>query len=184
MFTTDSRWIDWHLSRLGEGGQFSAVIFNVVTATCALLMTVFARRLVDNLEHVNALASQKRRAGRILPLGLWLIAACMLGIAIFPFDTYPAVHNVFGYGMTLTFAMLIVATPYVLPIFRRRFAILSYCFLALLAALFVFYFATNGTGIHLLYIEMLALTFFYVWAIRLVHVVRQNSTELTGKLQP
>lgn len=179
MFTTDHRWLDWHLSRLGEGGQLSAVIFNVGVGLCALLMGVFTHRLVDDVALLRTGKGHSvQLAETVIGVGLGCIAVCMMGIAVFPFDAFPFVHNIFGYGMTLSFVALIIIIPTVLKIFSRRFTVSTYAFVVCMAILFGGYFATSGRALHLIFIEMLVLVYFYAWAIVLTKTIRHNVARL------
>lgn len=178
IFTTDHRWLDWHLSRLGEGGQLSAVIFNAGAGLCSLLMGVFAHRLLEDILALKGAHYDISRAETVIGIGFGTIAVCMMGIAVFPFDTFPTIHNTFGYGMTVSFVLLILLLPRVLRVFSRRFTAFTFAFVGCMAALFGVYFATGGTGIHLIFIEMLVLVYFYAWAIVLTKTIRQKVADL------
>ena len=45
LLTDDPRWLQWHLSRLGEGGHISSGIFNLTLCLVALLFVVIGERL-------------------------------------------------------------------------------------------------------------------------------------------
>lgn len=173
--TADPRWMQWHLSRLGEGGHVSAVVFNLSCALSSLLMGEFARRIVNDLAIITMPRATLEAARRIVGVGLGLVAVCMMGIAVFPFDHYPVVHNIFGYGMTLVYVVIITQLPTLLPVFTRVFMAFTYAFVALMVVLFGVYFATGGTRPHLIYIEITGLLFFFVWVIMLVRSIRVHN---------
>lgn len=168
LMTADSRWMEWHLSRLGEGGQLSAYVFNFTVAMCALLLVFFTRSIVRDITKINIRSSEKRLAAKLLYGTLGPVSVGLLGVAAFPFDRFPIIHNAFGYGTTIAFVALIALLPKYLNVFGHRFNIATYSFIVILGVLFGIYFATNQRGIPLLYIELLALVYFFVWILVLV----------------
>ena len=169
ILTTDSRWMEWHLSRLGEGGQLGAYVFNFTVGFCALLIGVFARSITNDVRELDIATDKKRLVGRLLQMALGVVSVGMIGVAAFPFDRFPLIHNFFGYGTTITFVVLIAVLPKLLPVFTRKFSVLTYIFIVILGILFGIYFATNQRGIPLIYIELLAVVYFFAWIIALVH---------------
>ncbi len=176
--STDTSWMHWHLSRLGEGNQFSAGLFNIVAALCALMMGAFTHYLVDDVGHLDLPAKALHRAQTILGVCLGVISVCMMGIAVFPFDRFPVVHNIFGYGATITFVQLIILLPNALPVLSHRFTLVTYNFVVFLAIAFGIYFATGGKVIALINIEILALMYFYLWMIALERAIKQKTKHL------
>lgn len=170
--TADSRWMEWHLSRLGEGGQISSVVFNVSCALASLLMGEFARRLVNDLSIVTMPRKTLSSARRVLGGALSVVAVCMMGIAVFPFDRYPIIHNTFGYSMTAVYLSLVIYLPLLMPIFTKKFTALTYSFVIMIMALFGIYFASGGTRPNLIFIEIIGLLFFFLWVIMLTKSIR------------
>lgn len=183
VFTTDQRWLDWHLSKLGEGGQLAAIVFNTGAVLSGLVMAAFAHKLVGDIRALKVAKPIKNRAEVLLQTGFRVIAVCMMGIGLFPFDRFPVIHNFFGYGTTLMFASLVILVPLVLPVVTLRFQQVTYAFVACLAIMFAVYFASNSAVLRLLYIELIALACFYAWAIILTRTIRQKSVVLTARLQ-
>ena len=173
--TADPRWMEWHLSRLGEGGHMSSVIFNASCALASLLMGEFARRVVNDLGIIAMPKKTLASARRILGWGLGVVAVCMMGIAVFPFDKYPIIHNIFGYGMTVVYLIIITQLPVLLPIFTKKFIAFTYGFVLLMAVLFGTYFATDGTKPPLIQIEIIGLLFFFLWVIILIRSIRVHN---------
>ena len=125
--TTDSRWMQSHLSRLGEGGHLSSAIFNFTMGLVAVLLAVTATRLTDELER-----SHRHPRQRYIHV-LFLVAAVMCtGVACFPFDTYPSIHNVFGHLSALALVLCMIGLSWLYPYFPRRVY-----YLGVLSALFV-----------------------------------------------
>lgn len=173
--TSDARWMEWHLSRLGEGGQLSSIVFNLSCAMASLLMGEFARRLVNDLSIIAMPKTTLASARRIIGWGLGMVAVCMMGIAVFPFDQHPVVHNIFGYSMTAAYLIMITQLPVLLPLFTKKFVIFTYSFVVLMVGLFGAYFANGGTNPKLIYIEIIGLLFFFLWVIMLVRSIRVHN---------
>lgn len=175
MLTSDPRWMEWHLSRLGEGGHISSYIFNTCSAVCSLLMGTLTAKLLQDIKLVHAPHKAHVAARRLLAVGLFTIAVCMMGVAVFPFDTQPIIHNSFGYTMTVMYIVVIARLPVLLPLFSRLFTACVYLFIAVTFALFTSYFITGGRTPHLLYIEIFGMMFFFAWLIMLTRAIRVHN---------
>lgn len=173
--TSDLRWMEWHLSRLGEGGHVSSIIFNISCALASLLMGEFARRIANDVSIITMPSNTLRSARRLLSWGLGAVAVCMMGIAVFPFDQHPVLHNAFGYSMTVIYMFMILRLPVMLPVFTKRFIATTYLFVTLMLLLFAVYFSSNGTNPKLIYIEILGLLYFFVWMMTLVRGIRVHN---------
>lgn len=101
--TRDERWLQWHLSRLGEGGGLAATVFNITLIACAACLAGIATHLYAELTHV-----QQEHGARTVRLLLYLTAICWVGIGTFPFDRHPIIHNLFGYGEFVTLGVLML----------------------------------------------------------------------------
>ncbi|MDR0397932.1 MAG: hypothetical protein LBH36_01995 [Candidatus Nomurabacteria bacterium] len=95
--TEDPRWMEWHLSRLGEGMALSSAIFNFSITIGALLLAIIAMLIADDICAASK-TKQAERGARILRDILLIVAVCWLGVGCFPFDRFPIIHNCFGYG--------------------------------------------------------------------------------------
>ena len=153
----------------------SSVIYNASCALASLLMGEFARRVVNDLGIIAMPKKTLASARRILGWGLGVVAVCMMGIAVFPFDKYPIIHNIFGYGMTVVYLIIITQLPVLLPIFTKKFIAFTYGFVLLMAVLFGTYFATGGTKPPLIQIEIIGRLFFFLWVIILIRSIRVHN---------
>ncbi len=102
--TTDPRWMSWHLSRLGEGGQVSAMVFNGTLLVVAVLLILIALRLTSEIR-----SHKPTESTAYLRSVLLLTALCWVGLALFPFDRSHVVHRIFGYGQ-MGFICLLMLT--------------------------------------------------------------------------
>ncbi len=163
-FSPDNRWMYWHFSRLGEGDTPSAYIFNATVILCALLMVELARRIRDDIWDTRNLFTNKsdlRSRANKLYMAFWGIAVCMTGIVIFPYDTHPNLHRLFGYSMLLVFIWIIVMAPRLIRKFPRHLTVWSYAFIAIVIALYGVHISTQL--INLLILEVLIGSFFFLW---------------------
>lgn len=113
--TTDPYWVNWHMSRLGEGRSFASVIFNSSLILGAIVLVL----LSDKIRHEHRLAGEMRGMDKFSAL-IVCVAVGWIGVALFPFDQYPVVHNVFGYGMFTAACILMLGLVKISPHFSRR----------------------------------------------------------------
>ncbi len=164
VFTQDTRWMRWHFSRLGEGGTFSSLIFNITLIISALLMINLAITIKESISKIPSdtlNAKAKNTAEKIYFRAFCYITFCLVGVAIFPFDRFPVIHNIFGYSMLFTFLYLCVATSRLLPIFSEKFYKFGYSIIVLTIILYVFFLGFQS--VTLLFVEMIILICLYVW---------------------
>ena len=168
--TADTRWLQWHLSRLGEGGHLSSAVFNFTMGLVAVLLTVTSTRLTDELGHVHRHPRQ-----RIIH-ALFLIAAVMcIGVACFPFDTFPVVHNIFGHTSASALVLCMIGLPWLYPYFPKRIYYLGVISALFVALLFGIY-SINGT-VTLLFVELVGQLLLFIWLLALTYEVRHISTQ-------
>jgi len=164
LLTTDKRWIGWHFSRLGEGGMFSSTIFNISIFVAALIVFILSIALVNNITNINNINKTKiNRAARIINKVFKIIAFCLFGVSIFPFDNYPTVHNIFGYSMLFTFLYLCIFISKILPIFPQQFYIYGYSILLSTAVCYILFLFLGV--ISLLTVEMILFSIIYYWLV-------------------
>jgi hypothetical membrane protein len=163
--TTDTRWMQWHLSRLGEGGHLSSAVFNFTMGVIAVLLVVISGRLTDELLRV-------RNYPRVRILhALFIIAAIMcVGVACFPFDTFPTIHRIFGHTSALALVLCMIGLPWLYPYFPRRIYYVGVASALFVAGLFTVY-STTGK-VALLFVELVGQFLLFVWLLALTHEVR------------
>lgn len=164
ILTKDPRWMGWHLSRLGEGGHLSSHIFNYSLAFAAMLLILLFIRLRQHLLNVESTAY----ANLFTLCGIG-IATCWLGIANFPFDQYPNIHNLFGYSMfTIMIILLLKAKQLIVNCsdFAYKLGLIG---VILTAALMALHHATHL--ITLIIVEAIGHTIFLLWLIIITHQI-------------
>lgn len=168
--TTDTRWMQWHLSRLGEGVELPAAIFNF--SLCVIGCVVFL--LIMQL--VRTVRIQQPTA-RTWPLST--IASVLLlqhiGLATFPYDRFGHIHDFFGYGLFIVASGMLFFSRFIAPFCGRnihRYGLLIATFAAIPMILYQFF----GVG-TLLVMELYGIVCMYIWFwLMLRTVTREHST--------
>jgi hypothetical membrane protein len=154
--TTDSQWSHWHLSRLGEGGSFAASIFNFSLIVAGLILSWLgvkvANEIKDDRPHAGAF---------ILRSILLFIALCWIGVASFPFDKSPIIHNIFGYAQFFAVAYAMLGLKWLCPRFSIRTYYIGYGAALLTGLLMALFHMTHFTT--LLVVELIGQLFIYIW---------------------
>lgn len=163
--TTDARWIEWHLSRLGEGGTIGAAVFNLSFVVAALLLVVLAHKLMLELA-----PSGRRQLIRGILLA---IAFCWVGIALFPFDRFPSTHNFFGYGQFLLIGLLMLRLRHICDRFSQRTYAIGLFGVILTSILLALFHLTHFTT--LLAVEVVGQALFSAWLLSMTHDSRDQS---------
>lgn len=176
ILTEDVRWIQWHFSRLGEGETFSSYIFNITLIISSVLMYYLAVNVRDSIKNISTEKLNiniSNRASSTYYKAFCYVTVCLLGVAIFPFDRFPIVHNIFGYSMLFTFLYLCIFSQRILPIFSKQFYIFGYFIIFLTMILYTFFLGFKT--ITLLFVEAVILIFLYRWFILFLNGINDMS---------
>lgn len=165
--TSDPRWMSWHLSRLGEGGHLSSAIFNMTMGVAAIILTLIAMRVSEELV-------QLQQAQRVKPLRNLLIAAalCWVGVACFPFDRFPIIHNIFGYGEALLLMIAMLGLRALCPIFSQRTYTIGMGAAVIVALLLAVFLMTHA--VTLLVVELIGQLALFLWLLSMTHDIRME----------
>lgn len=115
VLTSDTRWMQWHLSRLGEGNQLSAAIFNYTLMLAALILVLLATRLATEIQQRDP-----QEKARYVKNMLLATAVGWVGLGVFPFDRFQTIHHIFGYGQMLLICILMLTLKYTNRHFSQR----------------------------------------------------------------
>ncbi len=154
--TTDEQWVQWHLSRLGEGGSLSASIFNFSLIVAALILSWLGVKVANEIRGVRPHAGVF-----ILRSILLFIALCWIGVATFPFDKSPIIHNLFGYAQFFAVAYAMLGLKQLCPRFSERTYYIGYAAALVTGLLMAFFHLTHFTT--LLTVELIGQLFIYIW---------------------
>ena len=178
VLNNDKRWMSWHFSRLGEGGTFSAFIFNTALLFAAVMFFMFGKTLVDGIAQIKTLTiGEVQYAKKRLGYLFRCITVCLVVVSFFPFDRFPVIHNIFGYSMLFIFIYLCIFISKVLPIFPKRYYNFGYSIIGV--ALICYILFLGFAAITLLQVETILFSLLYVWLILLIKGV-ENALNATG----
>lgn len=170
VLTRDERWLQWHLSRLGEGGGISAIVFNLTLVACAICLMVVAEYL-----HGELIGAGQKHGARLFRLLLYLTAICWIGIGLIPFDRHPIVHNILGYGEFIALGVLMIGTRAWCKGMSRRTYWLGDMGVAVATLLMVGFHLTHFTT--LLVVELIGEILLFSWLVSLT----RDSTRQAAK---
>ena len=127
----DPYWWQLNFSALGVGDGFSAYAFNMTLVFAGLVMVTLTHYVIGDLR-TSALLEERRR---LEVLRTWLVAVGVLlvGMGGVTVENAKALHTVLASTMTVLFAGLIVATPYLVPRLPRSFVVTSSAFVSAFA---------------------------------------------------
>ncbi len=113
--TQDTRWMQWHLSRLGEGTLLPAAVFNFCVCIIGILAFLLA--------YCTAAFVRSARPTENVSLFLGVFAVIMVqlfGVAAFPYDRFPQIHDFFGYGLFFVCVIFLLFLHFVAPFLSKR----------------------------------------------------------------
>jgi hypothetical protein len=175
LLTKDTRWMNWHFSRLGEGGTFSSMIFNLALIISAAFMFELGVVLSDDISRLSkGTNTELNRAKTLISRSFSAVATCLIVVALFPFDKFPVIHNIFGYSMLFIFMYLCAVMPKILPIFSQKFQ--KYSQLIILSAIICYVLFIGARAITLLTVEFVIVTMLYIWLLMLIDNIRKTDT--------
>lgn len=172
VITKDTRWMDWHFSRLGEGGNFSSLVFNITLFISAMVMFILALSLRDNISLITSNVNINiNRAKMIVYRSLSIVTLCLIGVAVFPFDRFPVIHNICGYSMLFIILALCIYVPNLLPIFSKKFYI--YSRLVILCVIICYILFIVLSVISLLTVEFIIFLCLFGWFLLFIKGIRE-----------
>lgn len=152
----DTSWMQWHLSRLGERGQSSALLINGSLIVNGLLMFMASYLFMIPLPAMQS----TQRLIRTLMAGM---GVCMIGLALVPFDVGPTLHKVFSYSIFLQFVVLSITAPLRLKALPYRRKVLAITCVAHVLSI-AWFFKTASSDLTLLP-ELATCTFMLLWLV-------------------
>ncbi len=164
--TSDSRWLQWHLSRLGEGGHISSAVFNFTLIAAAMVYVLLANRIATEIEQLWRMP----KAANTLRILFILSAISWIGVATFPFDRFPVVHNIFGYSQFFAVCIVMIGLHKICSRFSKRTINLGYLAFVVTVSLMVFFHATHL--VTLLVVEIVGELLMFAWMVSITHDLR------------
>ncbi|WP_307362939.1 DUF998 domain-containing protein [Microbacterium murale] len=171
---TDAHWWQDNLSALGMASNDSSWIFNGTLIVAGVIVTTIARYATAGL---SIEAPKEARGRRLVRIGMILIGIFLTCVGIFPVDAFFIVHNTVATGMTVAFAGLVIALPWILPAISKVFVALGYAYVAVIALLAVFF----ATGYYnLTAVELIAAVLIFSWIIVFLRAAEDVSSVPAG----
>jgi hypothetical membrane protein len=84
LLTDDPRWLQWHLSRLGEGGHISSGIFNLTLCLVALLFVVIGgfRYMISGGDEESAEAAKNTVINSLIGIVLIILSYSVVQVVV------------------------------------------------------------------------------------------------------
>lgn len=162
--TPDTRWMSWHLSRLGEGHSLSSAVFNFTFILAALILAKIASRIGVEVATKGAL---------MLRTLLFSVAVCWIGVGSFPFDQFPVIHNLFGYSQFLIMVYMMIRLEHICPHFSTRTYTIGLGVAITTGLLLALFHLTHFTT--LLVVELIGQIGIYAWLLSMANDLRRAS---------
>jgi hypothetical protein len=165
--SSDKTWLQWHFSRLGEGGHISALIFNAALVIAGIMLIILGYKLkyavTSLLKEYKLLSNHKTL---LLYRMIYVVGLCLIVVGLFPFDVHPRIHNIGGYGSLVAVLILCYLSPYLLPIFSNKYIRYSHFLVAATFIIYTFYFTIHS--LRLLIVEFVLFVFVYIWLLAFI----------------
>lgn len=165
--TRDDRWMQWHLSRLGEGTELPAAFYNFSLCIVGLLAFILAYQTTKII---------KARAPKVnvAPYrGIYAITLLQhFGIATFPYDRFPQIHDFFGYGLFFTCTLLLLLLKYIAP-YLSKSTVRAGLLMTVLASIPMILYQYFGIG-TLLVMELYGI----FWMLLLIYIIARDATRM------
>lgn len=175
----DPQWWEYHFSQLGTFGDRSSGLFNITLIVAGVLVTTFALYLHRDLSRLVELGILRRASGpKIVSRTFVGLGVMLAGVGAIPLTVSVTLHNICAAGMAVAFAILLVASPFVLTGLPRRFTVVCAGFFA---ALFVSAILFEPVGyFNLTGFELVAFVIIFGWIavfIRLIGAIVEQADD-------
>jgi hypothetical protein len=159
----------WHLnfSALGVGGGFSAYAFNITLVFSGLVMTTLTHYVISDLR-AWAMPREHRRL-EVLRAWLVLLGVLLVALGVVTVGYAEAVHTAIASTMTVLFAGLIVATPYLVPRLPRSFVVTCTVFVGTFAVVVLLMWPVGYFNVTA--VEFLGFSLLLAWLFMFVRTV-------------
>lgn len=165
--TKDTSWVQWHLSRLGEGPELSAAVFNMSLMIAALILAMFGIRVTDEIR--QRYPNESIVISKMLFIG---IAIAWAGVGGFPFDRFPLTHNFFGYLQTLLVSIIMLRLKHLHKGFSQRTHAIGLMAVILTIGLLILHHLVHTPT--LVVVELTGQIFIFVWLISMTFDLRSR----------
>lgn len=137
MTTDDPWWFVNNFSRLGDRTTFAATMFNttiILAGVCVIVISYFSvselittyrqRGMWGEAPEIHAKRGLWVRIAILLTL-LVACGICFIGIGSFRQTPHPVIHNTFAFGLPLITGVMLLALPWLVPLFSKAMYVMS-----------------------------------------------------------
>jgi hypothetical protein len=119
----DPYWWQVNFSALGGGDGFSSYTFNITIVFAGLVVVTLTQHLTHDIQARSEVTGPRQ----IRVLRVWLVAVGLLlaGVGLVAVDEAEVLHTVIAATMSIAFAGLVIASPFLVPWLPRSFRIAS-----------------------------------------------------------
>ncbi|MGL3150098.1 DUF998 domain-containing protein [Microbacterium sp. A82] len=157
--SSDPRWWQLNLSALGITHDISSLTFNLTLIVSGVIITTIARFATAGLPSSTSSELRRRRIVWALFVLLGVMLSC---VGLFPVNRFLVMHNTVATGMTVAFAVLTIALPWLVPSMPRIFLLLGFVYVAIIIGLVVLF----VTGVYnLTAVELVSSVLIFSWII-------------------
>jgi hypothetical protein len=161
-------WVD-NLSALGMTTGTSARAFSITLIVAGFIITTIARYVTRDIPATNPRGVTGARVCLVL-VGLFL-----MGVGIFPVDTFFGIHTGVTIAAVVAFGVLVIRMPVWLPDMPRVFVIVGWLFLAITIMFVVFFLVGYYT---LTAVELVGGTLVFTWLILFIRNAAAAQTDV------
>lgn len=165
--TKDTSWVQFHLSRLGEGHELSAAIFNTSLMIAALILAMFGVRVTDEIR--QRYPQESIMVSRALFIGA---AVAWAGVGGFPFDQFPLTHNFFGYLQTLLMSIIMLRLKHLHKGFSQRTHAIGLMAVIMTIGLLILFHLIHMPS--LVVVELTGQIFLFIWLLSMTTDLRSR----------
>ncbi|MGP6170950.1 DUF998 domain-containing protein [Microbacterium sp. A196] len=167
---TDAHWWQDNLSALGMASNASSWVFNGTVIVAGVIVTIIARYATSELPVDDQKAIRRRHVVRI---GLILMGIFLTCVGIFPVDKFFLVHNTVATGMVVSFGLVVLALPWLVPSVSKVFVALGYIYVAVIVLVVIFF----ATGYYnLTAVELIAAILIFSWIIVFLRATAETAS--------
>jgi hypothetical protein len=165
--SADKSWIQWHFSRLGEGGRLSAIIFNIALMLAGAMLIILGIKIKYAINKlIKKIKLEHNFKTALLYRLLYIVGVCLISVGLFPFDRFPLIHNIAGYGSLVGVLLVCYFSPLLLPVFTKRYIKYSHFLVATTVIIYTLYFTIHS--LRLLIVEFILFVFVYIWLLSFI----------------
>ena len=155
-----------------------AVIFNAGFLTAGLILLFMAHSCIHELHRLQIARGDDAYIHRhTLGVIMAIFGVACIGVALFPYDRFPRIHDLFGYGMFYMMCGLVLMARVLVPELPQRIYTIGYMVLAVPVVLMAVHHMTQAWS--LIVVEFASGTLMISWLLALLVSIDKQRKSLT-----